>query len=137
MTYSLSKQFAPPKVDLRQGRILDDSGDGRNAQHHLKHRDPSDVSLRDLEYYFDVWGFLDPSDLIFYLHSVLRFAQGVENTPVYYERWSETLDSRLNQIVEDLTNVQIEQLRTALVDAISQQELEFLQNLSDFVNLAG
>ena len=137
MTYSLAKQFAPPNVDLRYGRLADDHGDKRQAQRAVKHRDPYDVSLADLEYYFDVWRYLEPTDLLFYSYAVLRFLQSDQRLPVYFERWIEVLDCQLPVILELLSEEQRLEFRLMLVKTVPSKELEYFKRLNDFAGGAG
>ena len=68
--YNLSKSCGPPHLDLRKAEIKDSYGDDSHASHPISHRVPEDVTREDLEFYPAVWGFLDFSDLLFYLYPV-------------------------------------------------------------------
>ena len=69
--YNLSKDFGPPKINLRQGRILDDYGSESFAKMQVNHEKPDDVKLEELDYYGWVYPFIEPIDLIFYLYPLL------------------------------------------------------------------
>ena len=136
MNYAIAKKFAPPAVDLRAGRIADD-GDERLAKRPIRHRDPYDVSCADLEYYFDVWGFLTPEDLLFYSYPVARFLGQTGQTPVYYERWVEALNSRLEQVINLLNPEQLLEFRSELFALIPPDELPHFKQLAEFTRSAG
>src|SRR5688572_15595751 len=76
--YLISKRFAPPACDLRCGRICDDHGSTSSAQLSIAHRDPNDVQPEHLEYYHDVFHFLSPPDIIFYIFPVFRFYSDID-----------------------------------------------------------
>ena len=130
--YELSKQFAPPSVDLRMGRLLDDHGDAQNATVSLTHRDPYDVTSRQLEYYYDVWGFLSGNDILFYLFPVIRFLDSANEPPVYFDRWLAAMAFRLDDIVGILNNSQAERLRLVLAASILPSELDAYPVIREF-----
>jgi hypothetical protein len=137
--YRLSKKFAPPEIDLRRGRILDDGGSDKYATVLLKHRDPTEVSVPELEYYHDVWLFLTPRDLIFYLYSVLRLDRIQGKRLVYLERWLDTVDRRLEEILLILNASQTQVFRDALANVTNTVSdsltlFEDLPKLSSFVS---
>ena len=68
LLYGLSSKYGPPSIDLKNGRIMDDYGDTSCAKVSVKHKIPEDVSREELDYYHDVYAFLNPEDLIFYLY---------------------------------------------------------------------
>ena len=69
--YDLSMKFAPPKVDLRKARILDDYGDESCAKLLINHKKPDDVKREEFDYYGWVYPFLEPNDLLFYLFAIV------------------------------------------------------------------
>ena len=68
----ISERFSPPRINLRDGRILDDYGDTRSAELPIAHRYVGDVKANELDKYNDVWPFLNAEDLLFYLYPVLK-----------------------------------------------------------------
>ena len=68
----LSSKHAPPRTDLRQARIKDDWGSTNGASVELKHKKPDDVTIEHFEAYCDVFGYIHPTDLLFYLYPVIR-----------------------------------------------------------------
>ena len=112
--YSLSKSFSPPQVDLREARLIDDHGATQNSAVTVRHRDPNDVSASELEYYFDVWGFMTPGDLLFYAYPLTRFNCGDGEPPLYFERWFETVDDKLDSVLQLCSDAQRATLRALL-----------------------
>jgi len=70
---SLSRRFAPPLINLRDGRIADDYGEQESAKIVINHQLPADVTDEELDYYQDVWAFLDAPSLLFYFHPVTNW----------------------------------------------------------------
>ena len=115
-SYKFSKSFAPPTLTLRDARLLDDRGDEANSQVPVKHRDPYDVTERELGHYFDVWGFLPPEDVLFYAFAVFRFTSPSSELPLYLERWLGTVDSRLDIFIQQCSSAQVSELRDCLAN---------------------
>ena len=62
---SMSKKYGPPKISLRDARILDDYGDESHATRPIQHRVPEDVSKEDFDFYRHVFSFMEFADLLF------------------------------------------------------------------------
>lgn len=129
--YELSKKFSPPKRNLQQGRIADD-GDATSAELSVNHRDPNDVSVKELEYYNDVWGFLEPEDLLFYLHPVLHLGGDLINPPPYASNFLDRFDSLLPVIAVSLNRKQAVELSNILMPAIPDLSLKSYPNIWTF-----
>ena len=69
---TISQKHSPPRMDLREGRLMDAHGDENYAQLPINHCTQMDVSHAELEYYNDVFAFMDAHDLLFYLYPVLN-----------------------------------------------------------------
>ena len=68
--YKLSSRYSPPKISLRDARILDDYDDERNAKRAINHKIPDDVTHGDFEYYAWEFSFMEFEDLLFYFYSL-------------------------------------------------------------------
>lgn len=66
--YDLSERNGPPRINLRQGQIRDDYGDDTWATLPISHREPRDVTRKELDHYPWVYCFLEFRDLLFYLY---------------------------------------------------------------------
>jgi len=133
MSYKLSKSFSPPRCDLRRARLIDDCGRPKHAQVPVAHRDPYDVSESQLDYYCDVWGFVDPPDLLFYAFAICRFTSQHSEPPIYFERWIETVDGRLPVLVECCSAKQLAELKALLSEHL-QVVVEFeLEAIFEFL----
>ena len=70
IVYELSLSYSPPKINLRDARILDDYGDESNAKRKINHNRPEDVSREDLDYYAWEYSFMQFEDLMFYFYPI-------------------------------------------------------------------
>jgi len=68
--HSLSEQYGPPKISLRDAEILDSYGDESYATRPISHNAPDDVSRKDLDFYGWVYAFMEFRDLLFYLYPI-------------------------------------------------------------------
>jgi hypothetical protein len=68
--YELSYKYSPPKINLRDAKIMDDYGDDSYAKREIKHIVPDDVLREDFEYYGWVYPFMEFEDLLFYLYPI-------------------------------------------------------------------
>lgn len=111
----ISRQFAPPPTDLQAGRVADDYGKTDHAALFIDHHDPAAVTQEELEYYLDVWYYLDTRSLLFYLYPVLRaVAAGKgDNFADYYFR---NVSIWWPLIKKDLSDQQIMEVHRALRD---------------------
>lgn len=82
--YDLSSRYGPPGTNLRQARIRDYHGDASFAPRPVRHRHPEDVSREDLEYYHDVFAFMEFRDLLFYLYPVAFECEKDSRLPIFF-----------------------------------------------------
>lgn len=111
--YELSKRNGPPIVDLRHAKIEDDFGDRSHAELSVSHRVPEDVSREQLDYYGSIYGYLEDSDLLFYLYPIAR-EYAADNSLECIDAFFYSLDRSLDAITVSLS----EHDRTALIDGI-------------------
>lgn len=86
----ISKRFSPPTCDLRCGRLCDDHGSTTAAQLLIFHRLPRDVKKEHFEYYQDVFNFLSPNDILFYLWPMFEI-YGAEKDSMVFENYTDAL----------------------------------------------
>ena len=110
--YNLSNVFAPPKVNLRQGRILDDYGDETYAKLLVNHSKPDDVTLDEINYYGWVYPFLEAEDLIFYLYS-LAIEYKKDKLLDCFDSFMYSMDKNVIALQGKLTKTQNETLKKA------------------------
>lgn len=132
--YTLSKSFAPPTLGLRGARLIDDHGQTSHADLPANHRDPYDVNEPELDYYFDVWGFLPPTELLFYAFSVIRYAAKHDEPTVYLERWIETIDGKLAMIVGDCDAKQESSLKRMLAEQLNIVSVFELEAIFSYIS---
>ncbi len=85
--HELSKAFAPPKVNLRDGEIDDDNGDESRHPVPMSHVLPEDPTRDELERYFNGYAYMEPTDLVFYLFAwiqTLAEDEDVDGMPDFY-----------------------------------------------------
>lgn len=71
--YELSIKYAPPKINMRDAKILDYYGDDSYCTHIVNHKNPDDVTLKDhLKYGLDCWAFMDGKSLLFYFYTIIK-----------------------------------------------------------------
>ena len=135
--FVLSERFGPPVVNLRQGRILDDHGSECCAPIEVDHRKPTDVTRKELEAYSDVWVFLKPRDLLFYLHPVAT--EFCKNTSLNcIDHFMYTFNDALPELQELLTKEEQNVLKMAFEEiweagGIYEADWDYCENLQHLI----
>ena len=111
--YSLSKRYGPPNINLRDAEIEDSYGDETYATRPINHQVPEDVTKEDLDFYPQVYAFMEFRDLLFYLYPVaLEYEK---------DKGLETIDSLFYSLERELP-AQLESLskddQEAIIDAL-------------------
>ena len=110
--YNLSAKFAPPKVDLRKAKILDDYGDESHAKLIVNHKKPDDVKREEFDYYGWIYPFMEPEDLIFYLYPML--IEYIKDDGIdCIDSYMYSMDREINNLLPKLSKEEITALKKA------------------------
>jgi len=113
--YNLSKSYGPPKINIRQGQIMDDYGDDSLSKLQINHVKPDDVTLEELEYYRWPYPFLKPRDLLFYLYPLLvEFKKDM--TLDCFDSFMYSMDWVINDLQKELSSDQVNILKNAFLE---------------------
>lgn len=96
--HRIASRFAPPRINLRDGRILDDYGRDDCAAIPITHTSVDDVLEIELQYYQDVFTFLEAPDLLFYSFAILQKCK-TSVDPHYLSSFFYAMDYRWPDVV--------------------------------------
>ncbi len=99
--YALSKAFAPPRVNLRQGEIADAYGDESYCTRLIRHVLPQDPTEEDFRFYSNCYPYMERTDLLYYFYSVCRSISTPELDGYFY-----TLSRNLPELIEVINEEQ-------------------------------
>ena len=110
--FNLSKKFSPPKVDIREAKILDDYGDDTYAKIPINHNNPDDVKDEELDYYGWVYPFVEPEDLLFYLYTmVIEYEKNKDLDSI--DSFMYSMDREINKLQKTLIDNENQVLKKA------------------------
>ena len=123
---AISARFGPPSMTLRDGRIQDDYGSESCAKLVVNHRTTVDVTDEELEYYQDVYTFLTPDSLLFYLAPVTTWLSRHPNSGrTVFDSFVWSLDRHWKAVQEILSSDETEAVLTLLKSLRDKSDLEY------------